>query len=136
MPAHDAGSVRVQPALFPVIVLWLMALGFLGFGLAFTLWPLPMAGVIEIPLPTPTARIDFAATYGGFEIGVAAFLIACARRADWLPTEQDREYVRSLMKPVYEPGKFAAWIAPPQKGVKGKPIDYEYVKFANSPYTR
>jgi hypothetical protein len=64
-------------------ILWLGALGFLGFGLAFTLWPLPMAGMIEIPLPTPTARIDFAATYGGFELGFAAFLIACARRDSW-----------------------------------------------------
>jgi benzoyl-CoA 2,3-dioxygenase component B len=33
------------------------------------------------------------------------------------------------MKPVYEPGKFAPWIAPPSKGVHGQPVDYEYVKF-------
>ena len=36
------------------------------------------------------------------------------------------------MKPVYEPGKFADWIAPPDKGVKGQPVGYEYVQFANS----
>ncbi len=66
------------------MVLWIGAFGFLGFGMAFTLWPLPMAGMIQIPLPTPTARIDFAATYGGFELGFAAFLIACARREAWL----------------------------------------------------
>ena len=66
------------------VVLWIGALGFLGFGVAFTLWPLPMAHIIEIPLPTPTARIDFAATYGGFELGFAAFLIACVRRDAWL----------------------------------------------------
>jgi Domain of unknown function (DUF4345) len=65
-------------------ILWFVALGFLGCGLAFTLWPLPMARLIEIPLPTPTARIDFAATYGGFELGFAAFLIVCARRDPWL----------------------------------------------------
>ena len=47
----------------------------------------------------------------------------------WLPTPEDRAYVRSVMKPVYEPGKFAPWIAPPQKGVHGLPIDHEYVKF-------
>ena len=35
---------------------------FTGFGVAFTLWPLPMGRVVEIPLPTPTARIDFAGT--------------------------------------------------------------------------
>jgi hypothetical protein len=43
-----------------------------------------MAGLVEIALPTSTARIDFAATYGGFELGVGAFLIACARRRDWI----------------------------------------------------
>ena len=40
-----------------------------------------------------------------------------------------RAYVKSLMVPCYEPGKFAPWIAPPAKGVKGKPIDFDYVKF-------
>jgi benzoyl-CoA 2,3-dioxygenase component B len=51
-----------------------------------------------------------------------------AKKDGWLPTPADREYVRSLMKPVYEPGKFASFIAPPQKGVHGQPIDFEYVK--------
>jgi benzoyl-CoA 2,3-dioxygenase component B len=51
------------------------------------------------------------------------------RRNEWLPTPEDRAYVKSCMKPVYEPGKFAPWIAPPSKGVHGQPIDYEYVKF-------
>jgi len=46
----------------------------------------------------------------------------------WLPTEADRAYVKSLMKPVREPGKIASWIAPPPKGVDGKPWDFEYVK--------
>jgi benzoyl-CoA 2,3-epoxidase subunit B len=50
-------------------------------------------------------------------------------RNAWLPTAEDRAYVRSLMKPVYEPGKFASWISPPKKGVQDKPIEYEYVKF-------
>jgi benzoyl-CoA 2,3-dioxygenase component B len=53
-----------------------------------------------------------------------------AGRAAWLPTEEDRAYVRSLMKPVHEPGQIANWIAPPRKGVNGKPFDYEYVRFA------
>jgi benzoyl-CoA 2,3-dioxygenase component B len=29
---------------------------------------------------------------------------------------------------VTEPGKVAAWIAPPTKGINGMPIDFEYVK--------
>ena len=66
------------------VVLWIAGLMFVGFGLAFTLWPLPAARVVEIPLPTPTARIDFAATYGGFSLGFGAFLLACTRRPAWL----------------------------------------------------
>ncbi|HJS46899.1 MAG TPA: DUF4345 family protein [Gemmatimonadales bacterium] len=66
------------------VVLWIAGLMFVGFGVAFSLWPLPAARVVEIPLPTPTARIDFAATYGGFSLGFGAFLILCAGRAAWL----------------------------------------------------
>jgi benzoyl-CoA 2,3-dioxygenase component B len=51
-----------------------------------------------------------------------------ARQAEWLPTAEDRSYVKSLMKPVREPGRFAGWIAPPAKGIDGKPIDFEYVR--------
>ncbi|MDX6611723.1 MAG: benzoyl-CoA 2,3-epoxidase subunit [Blastocatellia bacterium] len=50
------------------------------------------------------------------------------RKSEWLPTIEDREYVRSLMRPVTEPGKIANWIAPPAAGVKGKPFEFEYVK--------
>jgi benzoyl-CoA 2,3-dioxygenase component B len=41
---------------------------------------------------------------------------------------EDREYVRSLMHPVVEPGKIANWIAPPATGIKGKPFEFEYVR--------
>jgi benzoyl-CoA 2,3-dioxygenase component B len=51
-----------------------------------------------------------------------------ARAAEWLPTDADRAYVKSLMKPVTEPGKMAGWIAPPPKGVNDTPLDYEYVR--------
>lgn len=51
------------------------------------------------------------------------------RKHEWLPSEDDYAYVKSLMKAVYEPGKFANWIAPPRKGINGNPIDFEYVKF-------
>jgi len=57
--------------------------GFVGFGLAYTLWPLSMAGLTDILLPTPTARIDFAATYGGLQIGFGLFLLLCVRRPAW-----------------------------------------------------
>jgi benzoyl-CoA 2,3-dioxygenase component B len=32
------------------------------------------------------------------------------------------------MKPVYAPGKFANWIAPPSRGIEGQPAEFEYVK--------
>ena len=51
-----------------------------------------------------------------------------ARRAEWLPSESDEIYVKSLMKPVFEPGKMASWIAPPAKGINGLPEAFEYVK--------
>jgi len=51
-----------------------------------------------------------------------------ARRRDWLPTEQDRDWVQGLMQPVTEPGRFANWIAPPARGINGQPVDFEYVR--------
>jgi benzoyl-CoA 2,3-dioxygenase component B len=71
------------------------------------------AGVPTTPAGTPIDRLRFD-----------------ANRTSWLPGEADRAFVRSLMRPVYEPGKIAAWIAPPEKGIKDKPLDYEYVRLA------
>ncbi|MCO4747018.1 MAG: benzoyl-CoA 2,3-epoxidase subunit BoxB [Proteobacteria bacterium] len=51
-----------------------------------------------------------------------------AHRDEWLPTAADREYVASLMKPVYEPGKMANWIAAPKKGINGQETQFEYVR--------
>jgi benzoyl-CoA 2,3-dioxygenase component B len=50
------------------------------------------------------------------------------RHKEWLPTEEDRAHVRSLMKQVTEPGKMANWIAPPVKGINDKSAEFEYVK--------
>jgi benzoyl-CoA 2,3-dioxygenase component B len=49
------------------------------------------------------------------------------RKDEWLPSAVDKTHVRSLMQPVHERGKIAAWIAPPRQGINGKPLDYEYV---------
>ena len=48
---------------------------------------------------------------------------------NWLPSEEDRAYVASLMGRVIEPGKMANWIAPPPVGINRQPIDFEYVRF-------
>jgi benzoyl-CoA 2,3-dioxygenase component B len=50
------------------------------------------------------------------------------RQREWLPSEEDRAFVRSLMARVTEPGKIAAWIAAPEGGVNNLPAAYEYVR--------
>src|SRR5258708_16070960 len=46
------------------------------------------------------------------------------RKFEWLPAPKDREYLLSIQAaPVYEPGRFANYIAPPQRGVKGQPLN-------------
>jgi len=52
-----------------------------------------------------------------------------ARQGEWLPTTGDEKFIESLMHRVIEPGKIAAWIAPPVRGINGKPWDYEYIRF-------
>ena len=47
----------------------------------------------------------------------------------WLPSNEDRAYVASLMGRVVEPGKFANWIAPPVMGINRQPVDFDYVRF-------
>ncbi|WP_164661349.1 benzoyl-CoA 2,3-epoxidase subunit BoxB [Tropicibacter sp. Alg240-R139] len=51
-----------------------------------------------------------------------------AKVKDWLPTKADGDFIQSLMKPCFEPGKFASWIAPPKVGINNKPGDFEYVQ--------
>jgi benzoyl-CoA 2,3-epoxidase subunit B len=51
------------------------------------------------------------------------------QQSKWLPTDVDKTHVRSLMRPVYERGRIASWIAPPRNGINGKPFEYEYVRF-------
>jgi benzoyl-CoA 2,3-dioxygenase component B len=51
-----------------------------------------------------------------------------AKKAEWLPTAEDIAFVKSLQQRVIEPGKMAAWIAPPDRGINAQPVEYEYVK--------
>ena len=52
------------------------------------------------------------------------------RESEWLPSDEDRAYVRSLMvNPVRAQGQFANWIAPPARGINSQPLDFEYVRF-------
>ena len=53
-----------------------------------------------------------------------------ANKDRWLPTDEDRAYVTSLMgAAVTQPGQFAHWIAPPARGINNQPGDFEYVRF-------
>ncbi len=66
----------------PRLLLWSAAIVYAAAGAAFALAPVTLAGWMDIALPTPTARIEFAATYGGLELGIAAFLAYCALRRE------------------------------------------------------
>ncbi|HYZ14796.1 MAG TPA: hypothetical protein VE591_00285, partial [Candidatus Acidoferrum sp.] len=46
-----------------------------------------------------------------------------AKLPSWLPSADDRAFISSLMHAVREPGKMAAWIAAPEKGIKDKAVD-------------
>jgi benzoyl-CoA 2,3-dioxygenase component B len=74
-----------------------------------------------------------AGIYAGTHFGVDGNPLSKAewerRRDEWLPSAADEAYVRSLMvAPVFEPNKMAHWIAPPPRGIKGRPVDFEYVR--------
>ena len=50
---------------------------------------------------------------------------------DTLPTAKahDKAYLHSIQAtPVYKPGQFANYIAPPARGINRLPIDFEYVR--------
>ena len=50
------------------------------------------------------------------------------RRGEWLPNKDDGAFIQSLMKPCWEAGEYAGWIAPPRVGIDNKPGDFEYVQ--------
>jgi benzoyl-CoA 2,3-epoxidase subunit B len=50
------------------------------------------------------------------------------RKDELLPSDNDRTFIESLMRPEVQPGKFASWIAPPKVGIDNKPGEFEYVK--------
>ena len=51
------------------------------------------------------------------------------KKDEWLPNDADKAYVKSLMqKAVFDPKQMANWIAAPKQGIKGRPVDFEYVR--------
>jgi benzoyl-CoA 2,3-dioxygenase component B len=93
---------------------------------------LAKAGVdFEIKLPSPRFNRTVG-NWAGQPVDPAGRILSRdafeQQRNAWLPSEADRAFVRSLMQRVTEPGKVAAWIAPPERGVGNLPVDYEYVR--------
>ena len=62
----------------------LSAVAFGGAGLAFLAAPGVFAPAVDLALPTPTARGDVRAVFGGLELGLGVFFALAARRAAWV----------------------------------------------------
>jgi benzoyl-CoA 2,3-dioxygenase component B len=45
----------------------------------------------------------------------------------WIPSQSDKDFIKSLMVQVTEPGKTASWISSPSRGINNLDINYEYV---------
>ena len=73
-------------------------------------------------------------TFGGRRVSPDGTLLTEGewheRVDEWLPTDDDRTFVESLMVGVREPGTMAGWLAPPSAGIHAKPVDFEYVKLS------
>jgi hypothetical protein len=66
------------------VVLILDALALLYFGLAFMISPHGMTATFGITLAGTDAVADVCAVYGGYELGIGAFLAYCAMSVDRL----------------------------------------------------
>ena len=67
---------------FRIILLSLAGLGFLGFGLAIVAAPEAVLAPVGIS-GTAAGLVELRAFYGGLELGLAAFLFACAAKPAW-----------------------------------------------------
>lgn len=90
---------------------------------------------IGVKLELPSARFNRkVGAFAGGRFDVSGELLSEDEFAralpGLLPSIGDRDYVRSLMaRPVLETGAFANWIAPPPRGIDGKPLDFQYVRY-------
>ncbi len=68
---------------FSNVLLYLGGLGFLAFGLWLVVDPAGGLAGVDIGATSPAGLIELRAFYGGLELGLGAFLIACARKPEW-----------------------------------------------------
>jgi len=85
----------------------------------------------ELRLPSPRFRRDVG-VWAGFQFDPDGNPLSAEewerRKYEWIPSPDDRAFIKTLMRPVNEPGKMAGWIAPPDRGINNQPVDYEYVR--------
>lgn len=85
----------------------------------------------EYELTLPSERFNRnVGLWAGHNLGVDGAPASPEAREAALPSDGDRAFVKSLMVPVREPGKFANWIAPPDRGINNQHVDFEYVRAA------
>ena len=86
---------------------------------------------MRLTLPSPHFRRSIGA-WAGRPVNPEGSLISKEeyekKLTGWIPSEADRAFVHSLMHKVVAPGKMAAWVAPPERGINNLPVEYEYVK--------
>ena len=86
---------------------------------------------VELKLPsdrfhrTIGAWAGAPADFAGNPISAESYAQLCLQA---LPSAEDRSFVKSLQHRVVEPGKMAAWIAPPDRGINNLPVNYAYVR--------
>ena len=90
-------------------------------------------GGIDFELRLPSSRFRrTGGVWAGFPTDPSGQPISAeayeASLPHWIPTPEDRSFIASIMQPVYEPGKVANWIAPPDRGINSMPVEYEYVR--------
>jgi len=73
-------------AAYPVVLLWIIAVLFIGFGVGFAFAPTFFADfIIPGAAPSvPSAIIDMRATYGGPALGLGLFFVVATRRRQWM----------------------------------------------------
>jgi len=85
----------------------------------------------ELRLPSPRFRRDVG-VWADFQFDPDGNPLSAEewaqRKDEWIPSPDDRAFIKSLMQPVNKPGKMAGWIAPPDRGINNQPVDYEYVR--------
>ena len=85
----------------------------------------------DIELTLPSERFNRkVGLWAGADIGVDGRPASRGDIEAALSSQNDRDYVKSLMVPVTEIGKIANWIAPPDRGINNNGFEFDYVRAA------